>query len=77
MDHSIEYLGNYEDLDIIEAPLWWHKQGLRQTASGFGRKLTTAKKVRYNGRYYRIYCCQISNAGSQYIIAKGKILYLR
>ncbi len=74
---QIEYLGNYEDLEIIDAPLWYHKRGLMQTATGYGRKLTTDKKVRHNGRLYRVYCCQMSNAGSLYIISKGQNLYIR
>ena len=57
--------------DRIDAPLWWHEQGLSQTASGYGAKLTTRWKIRYDGRIYRIYCTQYCNAGCCWILAKG------
>ena len=60
-----------EDQPLIHAPLWWHDQGLTQTATGFGRKLTTPYKIEFNGRLYRVYCTQISNAGSLWFTAKG------
>jgi len=59
------------DIDTLEQkiePLWFHKRGLLQTASGFGRKLRTEKKVFYKNRWRRVYVCQISNAGTAYII---------
>jgi hypothetical protein len=51
----------------MDAPLWWQEKGLTQTASGYGRKLTTPYKVKFNGRWRRVYCCQFSNAGTLYI----------
>jgi hypothetical protein len=72
----IKYLGNFEDLETIEAPLWHHKRGLSQTATGYGRKLATVYKVRHNGQWYRIYCHCFSNSGSLYIISKGERLYI-
>lgn len=38
----MEYLT--EPYDIIDRPLWWHKQGLTQTASGYWRKLVLDKR---------------------------------
>ena len=69
---------NYKETDsqLVYKPLWWHERGLQQTASGYGRKLTTAYKVEHNGRLYRVYCVQFSNAGSFYILPGGKPLYL-
>ena len=58
--------------DLIVSPLWYHTRGLMQTASGYGRKLTTEWKVKYSGRLRRIYCCCFSNSGSLYIIVNGK-----
>lgn len=54
------------------APLWYHLQGLMQTSTGYGRKLNTGYKVAYKGKMRRIYACQISNAGTAYIVIKGQ-----
>ena len=64
------------DLKLIECLLPWQRRGLRETASGYGRKLTTEYKVRYNGRLYRVYCCCFSNSGTRYIVAGGRELVL-
>lgn len=64
------------DSYLIYSPLWWHERGIQQTASGYGRKLTTAYKVEHNGRLYRVYCICFSNSGSLYILPGGKRLYL-
>ncbi len=61
---------------LVYLPLWWHERGLSQTASGYGRKLTTPYKVDHNGRLYRVYCVCFSNVGSLYILPGGKPLYL-
>lgn len=61
----------------VDAPLWYHKRGLMQTATGYGRKLVTDRKIKIGNRLYRIYCCQISNSGSIYIIVKGQWVFLR
>lgn len=57
--------------EISERPLWFHKRGLQETASGYGRKLTTPYMVRHEGRWRRVYACQISNAGTLYISKPG------
>ena len=69
---------NYKETEsqLIDAPLWWHKRGLQQTASGYGSKLTTPYKVEHNGRLYRVYCVCWSNSGTLYILPKGEPLYL-
>ena len=64
------------DSHLVYSPLWWHERGLQQTASGYGRKLTTPYKVEHNGRLYRVYCVCFSNAGSLYILPGGERLYL-
>lgn len=33
---------------VIVSPLWYHKRGLMQTASGYGKKLVTEYKIKYN-----------------------------
>lgn len=54
-------------VDLIEAPLWWQLIGLQQTASGYGSRLVTPYKVKFNDRWRRVYCRQYSNAGTLYI----------
>ena len=51
----------------IERPLWWQEKGLTYTASGYGRKIPTRYMVQVNGKWRRVYCYQISNAGTCYI----------
>jgi hypothetical protein len=75
MTTQIDYIE--EVLPVVYAPLWWHEKGLSRTASGYGSKLTTASKVQYNGRLYRVYSICHSNSGSAYIVSKGKRLFLR
>jgi hypothetical protein len=58
--------------DFISRPLWFHKQGLQQTASGYGRRLKTEYLFKWQGRLRRVLCCQISNAGTLYIETKDK-----
>lgn len=72
---SIEYLE--EPYELVERPLWWHKQGLTQTASGYGKKLTSSRCVKLpDGRERRVYITCYSNAGSAWIILGGKRLWL-
>lgn len=66
---------DYADSDILEwknAPLWWHRQGRSQTASGYGRKLKTSKMVRIGSRWLRVYCACFSNCGTCYVIQRGE-----
>jgi hypothetical protein len=60
------------DGDLVDAPLPWQKQGLHQTASGYGKKLTMREKIHYNGRLYRLYCTIFSNNGTAWFIARGR-----
>lgn len=54
--------------DLIDEPFkGWRKQYPH-------KKIETDYMLRYNGRKHRVYCYQISNAGSMYINTKtGKI----
>jgi hypothetical protein len=65
-----------EPITLEDHPLWWHLQGLQQTASGYGQRLTTRYKVRHNGRLYRVYATCFSNAASHWIIAGGVKLHI-
>lgn len=49
--------------------LWWQKQGLSYTASGYGNKIPTAWMVRTtDNRWRRVYCCIHSNIGTCYVM---------
>ncbi len=74
MSNPIEYVDNGR---VVYAPLWWHKAGLQQTATGYGGKLTSPYKTEVNGRLYRVYVMCYSNSGTAYVIVKGKRLVLR
>ena len=58
-------------MKVLYRPLEWHLKGLQQTATGYGKKLTTPYKAEYNGKLYRVYCCCFSNNGTLYIQSKG------
>lgn len=61
----------------VEKPLWWHKQGLSQTASGYGGKLTSSSCVKLaDGRVRRVYVTCYGNAGSAWIMLDGRKLHL-
>jgi hypothetical protein len=62
--------------NLIDAPLWWHLKGLSQTATGYGRKLTTRYKVNYAGRMRRVYATCFSNAASHWIIVKNVKIHI-
>ena len=56
-------------VDAKDSPLWWQKQGLSYTASGYGSKIPTRHMVRFNSRWHRVYCRIYSNAGTCYIVS--------
>ena len=68
---------------LEERPLAWQRAGLQETATGYGRKLTTRFVLRIQGltntpaRWYRVYCVCYSNAGSHYILRGGTMVFLR
>lgn len=35
-----------KELEFVDAPLWWHEKGLSYTASGYGEKIPTRRKVK-------------------------------
>ena len=57
------------NVKIVE--LDWQKAGLSYTASGYGRRIPTRYMVWNGQRWQRVYVCQISNAGTAYIL-RGK-----
>ena len=65
-----------DESDYIKKPLWYHLRGLMQTSTGYGRKLTTDRMVKYNNRLHRIYVSQHSNSGTAYILVKGNWIFI-
>lgn len=59
-----------DELEHREALLWWQERGLSYTASGYGRRIPTRYMVKLPGnkRWRRVYRCQISNAGTCYVL---------
>ena len=58
--------------DFIDAPTRWQKMGLQETASGYGKRLTSPFKVRFEGRNYRVYITIFSNNGTAWFRRKGR-----
>jgi hypothetical protein len=54
-----------------EAPLPWQTRGLTWTATGYGLRIPSRYMVRHNGKWRRVYVCQVSNAGSAFIGKTG------
>jgi len=77
MENTVAYLN--EPYTVTINQLWWQKQGLQQTTTGYGRKLTTqyVLAVPDSPRPYRVYAICFSNCASHYILRKGKMLFLR
>lgn len=71
--HSLSTGGNE---DLVYCPLEWQKQGLSQTASGYGQKLTQPYKINYEGKLYRLYTTCFSNVGSTWFVTKGKKIFV-
>ena len=67
---------NGKPAPVKHNPLWWHKQGLSYTASGYGKRIPTEYVIYLNGRARRVYCCQYSNAGTLYVgkLSSGQIV---
>ena len=72
----VKYAENITEKDLVESLLDWQKRGLQETASGYGKKLTTRYKVKYQSRMRRVYAICYSNLASYYIIVKKEKLYL-
>ena len=77
MENTITYQNAPYTVTIKE--LWWQKQGLQQTATGYGRKLVTPYMLTVPGaaRPYRVYAICFSNVASFYILRNGERLFLR
>lgn len=58
-------------VEARDRPLWWHTAGRSFTASGYGLKIPSRLQVLWEGKWRRVYVCQISNAGTAYIGKPG------
>ena len=75
----VEYLADvFPGYQVVDKPLPWQEQGLQQTASGYGAKLTSRRCVKLPGenRLHRVYITRFGNAGSAWITYKGRKLHL-
>lgn len=50
----------------------WQAAGKSYTASGYGSRIPTSRMVKVGKRWHRVYCICWSNAGTCYIIEKGR-----
>ena len=62
------------DLEHKVELLWWQKQGLSYTASGYGKKIPTHHMVKLpdDTRWRRVYCCIYSNSGTCYVVKNNE-----
>lgn len=74
---SIEYVSKGFEAKIEELP--WQKLGLTWTATGYGRKIPSSRMIKLHGEsiWRRVYVVCYSNAGSSYVVVKGKPTYIR
>lgn len=58
-----------QDLPHKRVPLWWQKQGLTYTRTGYGRRIPSELMVQLpeSQRWRRVYVCIFSNAGTAYV----------
>lgn len=70
--NAVKYINEPFEARVQE--LGWQQLQLQQTATGYGRKLTSRYQVRLQGetRWRRVYVTQYSNAGTHWIIRNGE-----
>jgi len=75
---DIKYLSDYYKFTVFEKPLYQHIHNLTQTASGYGKKLTTRYMIRLRkNTIRRVYATCFSNAASYWVMIEGTRYYLR
>lgn len=65
-----------EPHELVRDEPEWMRLGLVETATGYGRRLNTGRKIDYNGRHYRLYATCFSNNASIWFKVKGRIIYV-
>lgn len=63
--------------DLIRDEPDWMRRGLQQTRTGYGAKLNSGLKVRFNGKTYRLYQTCYSNAASTWFMVRGRKIFIR
>lgn len=54
---------------VMVRELWWQKQGLSYTVTGYGAKIPTCYMVRtIDKKWRRVYCAIFSNVGATYVM---------
>lgn len=61
---------------LVSAIVYDRYPPIVRSATGYGGKLPTAYRVRYDGRWRRVYAMQYGNAGSAYITVAGAPAFL-
>lgn len=61
-----------EPSELVDKPLYFHIHGLSETATGYGKKLTSSRMVHFEGRLRRIYVTCYSNCGTAWFRYMGK-----
>lgn len=64
--------GPTPEIDLYIDELWWQRQGLMFTASGYGNRIPTGHVVLFNNRVHRVYCTIHSNIGTCWFTSKGQ-----
>ncbi len=79
MSNSVKYLEDFitEPHVFKHNPLWFHKQQLMQTSTGYGKKLATPWMLRIGKRWHRVYVMCFSNCGTSYVVWKGENYVIR
>lgn len=62
--------------ELVDAQPNWMRQGLQETASGYGGRLNSGRKISFEGKLYRLYVTQYSNAGSVWFKVKGRKVFV-
>jgi hypothetical protein len=57
-----------EEIELVFEPLWWQKQGLMYTASGYGKKIPSHWVTYWKGQRRRVYITIWSNSGVAWIV---------
>lgn len=80
-DADAGYVEARNVVGVALAPMRHHDAGLSWTASGYGRKIPTRYMLahadgRGSYRWHRVYVVRYGNAGSAYIIVRGRMAFL-
>lgn len=67
----IAYISGVHDSALVDKPLSWQLAGRSETASGYGRKLTSRMMINYEGRLHRLYATCYGNSASMWFKSKG------